>query len=79
MPSRGLLDAQAPSDVCGLREVCDYAASSLVELGLNASGRSVESYELPYLDPLRLLPESMTSHLRKHTVQALSPHVCYFA
>ncbi|OJT03792.1 RNA polymerase I-specific transcription initiation factor rrn7 [Trametes pubescens] len=36
--------------------------------------RSVESYELPYLDPLRLLPESMTSHLRKHTVQALSPH-----
>ncbi|KAI0638164.1 hypothetical protein C8Q77DRAFT_1153833 [Trametes polyzona] len=36
--------------------------------------RLVESYDLPYLDLLRLLPESMTSHLRKHTAQALSPH-----
>ncbi|KAJ8481779.1 hypothetical protein ONZ51_g5780 [Trametes cubensis] len=34
----------------------------------------VESYDLPYLDALRLLPETMTQHLRKHTVQALSPH-----
>ncbi|KAI0349413.1 hypothetical protein OH77DRAFT_1499561 [Trametes cingulata] len=34
----------------------------------------IESYDLPYLDPLRLLPENMTRHLRKHTVQALSPH-----
>ncbi|KAH9899892.1 hypothetical protein C8Q73DRAFT_638114 [Cubamyces lactineus] len=34
----------------------------------------VESYDLPYLDALRLLPETMTRHLRKHTVQALSPH-----
>ncbi|KAH9853495.1 hypothetical protein C2E23DRAFT_107671 [Lenzites betulinus] len=34
----------------------------------------IESYDLPYLDPLRLLPESLTRHLRKHTVQALSPH-----
>ncbi|KAI9063267.1 hypothetical protein FKP32DRAFT_1572264 [Trametes sanguinea] len=36
--------------------------------------RLIESYDLPYLDPLRLLPEDMTRHLRKHTVQALSPH-----
>ncbi|KAI0771603.1 hypothetical protein BD413DRAFT_625029 [Trametes elegans] len=36
--------------------------------------RLVESYDLPYLDALRLLPENMTQHLRKHTVQALSPH-----
>ncbi|KAI0335444.1 hypothetical protein GY45DRAFT_1292672 [Cubamyces sp. BRFM 1775] len=35
----------------------------------------VESYDLPYLDALRLLPEAMTRHLRKHTVQALSPHL----
>ncbi|CDO75565.1 hypothetical protein BN946_scf184858.g5 [Trametes cinnabarina] len=34
----------------------------------------IESYDLPYLDPLRLLPGNMTRHLRKHTVQALSPH-----
>ncbi|KAI0677598.1 hypothetical protein C8Q78DRAFT_960540 [Trametes maxima] len=34
----------------------------------------IESYDLPYLDALRLLPENMTCHLRKHTVQALSPH-----
>ncbi|OSD04228.1 hypothetical protein PYCCODRAFT_1387083 [Trametes coccinea BRFM310] len=36
--------------------------------------RLIESYDLPYLDPLRLLPVDMTRHLRKHTVQALSPH-----
>ncbi|KAI9001035.1 hypothetical protein BD414DRAFT_473429 [Trametes punicea] len=36
--------------------------------------RLIESYDLPYLDPLRLLPENMTRHLRKHTAQALSPY-----
>ncbi|KAJ3529209.1 hypothetical protein NM688_g7884 [Phlebia brevispora] len=36
--------------------------------------RLIESYDLPYLDPLRLLPESLTAHLTKHTIQALSPH-----
>ncbi|KAI5124915.1 hypothetical protein M0805_007343 [Coniferiporia weirii] len=34
----------------------------------------VETYELPYLDPLRILPTSLTRHLTKHTKQALSPH-----
>ncbi|KAF8076486.1 hypothetical protein FPV67DRAFT_1558944 [Lyophyllum atratum] len=36
----------------------------------------IESYELPYLDPIarQLLPESMVSHLTKHNIQALSPH-----
>ncbi|KAG0692073.1 hypothetical protein DFH29DRAFT_1085014 [Suillus ampliporus] len=33
----------------------------------------VESYELPYLDFLRLLPSDMTCHLTKHAVRALSP------
>lgn len=33
----------------------------------------IESYELPYLDPVRLLPSDMTSHLTKHHIQALSP------
>lgn len=37
--------------------------------------RLIESYDLPYLDALRLLPENMTCHLRKQTVQALSPYV----
>lgn len=33
----------------------------------------IESYELPYLDFLRLLPSDMTCHLTKHAVRALSP------
>ncbi|KAI0939982.1 hypothetical protein AcV5_001212 [Taiwanofungus camphoratus] len=36
--------------------------------------RLIEAYELPYLDPIRLLPASLTAHLTKHTAQALSPH-----
>ncbi|TFK23249.1 hypothetical protein FA15DRAFT_670638 [Coprinopsis marcescibilis] len=35
--------------------------------------RIIESYELPYLDPCRLLPQSMVKHLTKHNQQALSP------
>ncbi|TFY55318.1 hypothetical protein EVJ58_g8323 [Rhodofomes roseus] len=35
--------------------------------------RLVEGYDLPYLDPVRLLPESLTTHLTKHTKSALSP------
>ncbi|KAJ3970560.1 hypothetical protein EV361DRAFT_915329 [Lentinula raphanica] len=35
--------------------------------------RHVELYELPYLDPVRLLPMEMISHLTKHNIQALSP------
>ncbi|KAI0686432.1 hypothetical protein BC835DRAFT_1288082 [Cytidiella melzeri] len=34
----------------------------------------IESYDLPYLDPVRLLPESLALHLTKQTRQALSPH-----
>lgn len=34
----------------------------------------IESYELPYLDFLRLLSSDMTCHLTKHAVRALSPH-----
>ncbi|KAF8165266.1 hypothetical protein B0H34DRAFT_648113 [Crassisporium funariophilum] len=36
--------------------------------------RIIETYELPYLDPIKLLPPSMVLHLTKHNVQALSPH-----
>ncbi|KAJ3555541.1 hypothetical protein NP233_g12182 [Leucocoprinus birnbaumii] len=36
--------------------------------------RIIESYELPYLDPIRWLPSSMAVHLTKHSIQALSPH-----
>ncbi|KXN89663.1 RNA polymerase I-specific transcription initiation factor rrn7 [Leucoagaricus sp. SymC.cos] len=36
--------------------------------------RVIESYELPYLDPIRFLPSSMVAHLTKHSIQALSPH-----
>ncbi|KAJ4001064.1 hypothetical protein F5050DRAFT_1561410 [Lentinula boryana] len=35
--------------------------------------RHIELFELPYLDPVRLLPMDMVSHLTKHNVQALSP------
>ncbi|KAF9076732.1 hypothetical protein BDP27DRAFT_1283456 [Rhodocollybia butyracea] len=35
--------------------------------------RHIELYELPYLDPVRLLPKDMVLHLTKHNVQALSP------
>ncbi|KAI0347266.1 hypothetical protein BDW22DRAFT_1321340 [Trametopsis cervina] len=34
----------------------------------------IESYDLPYLDPVRLLPESLATHLTKQARQALSPH-----
>jgi len=37
--------------------------------------RIIESYELPYLDPVRLLPSNMVIHLTKHNIRALSPHV----
>ncbi|CAL1700735.1 unnamed protein product [Somion occarium] len=36
--------------------------------------RVIKAYELPYLDPVRLLPAPLTRHLPKHTIQALSPH-----
>ncbi|PCH41046.1 hypothetical protein WOLCODRAFT_118149 [Wolfiporia cocos MD-104 SS10] len=35
--------------------------------------RLIEAYKLPYLEPLRFLPVSMTSHLTKSTSKALSP------
>ncbi|KAI9467023.1 hypothetical protein BJY52DRAFT_39445 [Lactarius psammicola] len=35
--------------------------------------RLIECYDLPYLEPLHHLPESMVRHLTKHSVQALSP------
>ncbi|KAJ6515804.1 hypothetical protein C8R45DRAFT_888912 [Mycena sanguinolenta] len=35
--------------------------------------RLIESYELPYLEATRLLPQSMTVHLTKQSIQALSP------
>jgi len=34
----------------------------------------IELHELPYLDPVRLLPTNLTLHLTRHTIQALSPH-----
>ena len=37
--------------------------------------RVIESYDLVYLDPVRLLPATLVRHLTKHTIQALSPHV----
>lgn len=36
--------------------------------------RIIESYELPYFDPVRWLPSGMVVHLTKHSIQALSPH-----
>ncbi|KAH7914201.1 hypothetical protein BJ138DRAFT_1144338 [Hygrophoropsis aurantiaca] len=36
--------------------------------------RAIESYKLPYLEPVPLLPPSLARHLTKHAVQALSPH-----
>ncbi|KAI3612209.1 ribosomal protein [Moniliophthora roreri] len=35
--------------------------------------RYAELYELPYLDPVRYLPQEIVSHLTKHNIQALSP------
>ncbi|KAI0318706.1 hypothetical protein OF83DRAFT_1056361 [Amylostereum chailletii] len=35
--------------------------------------RLIEAYNLPFLDPLRYLPQDMVRHLTKHTMQALSP------
>ncbi|KAJ3882909.1 hypothetical protein F5051DRAFT_318721 [Lentinula edodes] len=35
--------------------------------------RHITLYDLPYLDPVRLLPMDMVSHLTKHNIQALSP------
>ncbi|KAH0839873.1 hypothetical protein J3R83DRAFT_824 [Lanmaoa asiatica] len=35
---------------------------------------AIESHSLPYLDHVRTFPSSLTRHLTKHAVQALSPH-----
>ncbi|KAG8218582.1 hypothetical protein J3R82DRAFT_4223 [Butyriboletus roseoflavus] len=35
---------------------------------------AIESHSLPYLDHVRFFPPSLTCHLTKHAVQALSPH-----
>ena len=35
----------------------------------------IDTYTLPYLDPVRLLPSSLTRHLTKHTKRTLTPHV----
>lgn len=35
---------------------------------------AIEDYSVPYLDHVRLLPSSLTCHLTKHAIQALSPH-----
>ncbi|KAJ7047279.1 hypothetical protein C8F04DRAFT_1058314 [Mycena alexandri] len=35
--------------------------------------RLIESYELPHLEAIRILPQSMIVHLTKHNIQALSP------
>ncbi|EAU84839.1 hypothetical protein CC1G_00358 [Coprinopsis cinerea okayama7 len=45
-----------------------------VPLAYRDLSRIIESYELPYLDPVRFLPQSMVQHLTKHRQQALSPH-----
>ncbi|KAL5488108.1 hypothetical protein ACEPAI_6216 [Sanghuangporus weigelae] len=34
----------------------------------------IETYTLPYLDPIRLFPQSLTRHLTKYAKQALSPN-----
>ncbi|KAF8897618.1 hypothetical protein BD779DRAFT_1491821 [Infundibulicybe gibba] len=38
---------------------------------------AIESYDLPYLDGMRVLPKSLVVHLTKHNIQALSPHASY--
>ncbi|KIO12719.1 hypothetical protein M404DRAFT_123763 [Pisolithus tinctorius Marx 270] len=35
---------------------------------------AIEDHSIPYLDHVRLLPSSLTCHLTKHAIQALSPH-----
>lgn len=37
--------------------------------------RLIESYDLPYLDTVRLLPTSLTVHLSRYSTQGLSPYV----
>ena len=46
-----------------------------METMLSQSFRIIERYDLPYLDPIRFLPENMTLHLTKQTIKALSPQV----
>ncbi|KAH9951607.1 hypothetical protein B0H21DRAFT_775794 [Amylocystis lapponica] len=36
--------------------------------------RLIEAYKLPYLDTIRSMPATLTTHLTKHTAHALSPH-----
>jgi len=36
--------------------------------------RLIETYDLPYLDPIRFLPPDMTLHLTKQNRQSLSPY-----
>jgi RNA polymerase I-specific transcription initiation factor RRN7 len=40
-----------------------------------SQNRLLESYTLPYFEPLKHLPQEMTRHLTKHIIQALTPRV----
>ncbi|KAG6911180.1 hypothetical protein DXG01_003047 [Tephrocybe rancida] len=58
---------------------CDFTRQvgrPLIYNTTDVYGRLIESYQLPYLDPIQrhLLPKSMIAHLTKHSVQALSPY-----
>lgn len=44
-------------------------------IGVMLAFRAIESYELPYLDPVRFLPQEMVAHLAPSTKKALSPQV----
>lgn len=37
--------------------------------------RIIDLYDLPYMNVVMLIPPDMKSHLTKHKIQALSPHV----
>lgn len=58
-----------------IRFDCCMESARLADMWLNMSPRLIESYNIPYLEPLHHLPASMARHLTKHNVQALSPAV----
>lgn len=68
-----MLDTAFADHVLGSYQV--GLSARLADMWLNMSLRLIESYNLPYLEPLHHLPATMVRHLTKHNKQALSPAV----
>lgn len=71
-----MLDNPCTRYLYGLYKVVpsNFVASIIID-----DNRLIQTYELPYLDPVQrgLLPQPMVVHMRKEVIKALSPLVWF--